>query len=126
MVAARQKKVREINSSYINNQERHEDLRAKRRRGLVRRLTALSIFVTIIAVFAIVTIHSQASILHEKEQELMHLEEQLVGLQLIERDLYTEIENYNDLEYIAEIARRDYFLSKPGETIFKLPPSSSD
>ncbi|UTW70561.1 septum formation initiator family protein [Anaerobacillus sp. HL2] len=32
-----------------------------------------------------------------------------------------EIKNLNDLEYISEIARRDYYLTKPGEIIFKVP-----
>ena len=39
--------------------------------------------------------------------------------------MYIDIENFNDLDYIAEIATRNIFLTKPGETLFKLPESST-
>ncbi|MCT8136381.1 septum formation initiator family protein [Anaerobacillus sp. CMMVII] len=77
-------------------------------------------------VITIFTLHSQNSVLEQKLEKKQLLEKEMAKLELMERDLYDEIANLNNLEYISEIARRDYFLSKPGEIIFKVTPTSSD
>jgi cell division protein DivIC len=48
------------------------------------------------------------------------LEKQLTGLEKEEKILREEIVKLNDDEYIAKIARRDYFLSDDDEIIFNI------
>ncbi|WP_370314439.1 FtsB family cell division protein [Guptibacillus hwajinpoensis] len=63
--------------------------------------------------------------MEEKNLQQKQAEEELTKLKDQEKYLTEEIEKLNDLDYIGELARRDYFMSKPGETIFKLPSSSN-
>jgi cell division protein DivIC len=115
-----------MDSQYIEKREQELEFQAKKRRGLIRRLSVLGIFGFILAGIASVTFYAQASTINEKQEEKQALEQELELLKAEEKRLEQEIINYNDLDYIAEIARRDYYLSKPGETLFKLPDSSAD
>ncbi|GAE27702.1 cell division protein DivIC [Halalkalibacter wakoensis JCM 9140] len=126
MVTDRTSRVREMDKSYIQQREQELELAARKRKGLFRRLSVLAIVVIALGSIACVSLYTQASMLDEKRQEQVVLEEQLRQLQVEETQLREDVVNYNDLDYIAEIARRDYFLTKPGETLFKLPGSSSN
>ncbi|MCM3762576.1 septum formation initiator family protein [Alkalihalobacillus oceani] len=126
MSANRATRVRTLDKAYTQQREQEIQLQTKKRRGLIRRLSALAILAIVVGCVGIATIYAQTSSLEEKRQEKLALEEQLQQLQAEEQRLEQEIENYNNLDYIAEVARRDYYLSKPGETLFKLPERSSD
>lgn len=99
---------------------------SKRQKGIVRRLSTLGIFVIIAILVTTLTLQSQKNVLENKLEKKQQLETEVAHIQLIERDLQDEIENLNNLEYISEIARRDYYLTKPGEIIFKVTPTTSD
>jgi cell division protein DivIC len=126
MKSVQQRKVRELNSHYIEQHETQMEQKSKSRKGLVRRLSALSFFVVFVLMLTVITLQSQNTVLGEKLEKKELLEEELAKLELDERDLRDEIDNLNNLEYISEIARRDYFLSRPGEIIFKVTQTSSD
>ncbi|MFC0472894.1 septum formation initiator family protein [Halalkalibacter kiskunsagensis] len=126
MVTNRTSRVREMDKSYIQQREQELELEARKRRGLFRRLTVLAIVALTLGSIGFVTLYAQANSLEEKRQEKLTLEDELKQLQLQEQRLREDIKNYNDLDYIAEVARRDYYLSKPGETLFKLPEPSSN
>lgn len=125
-MSQRQRKVRELNSPYIEQHETELKLKSSGKKGIFRRLTALGIFVIVAAIVTAFTLHSQQTVLDQKLEKKYMLENQLASLQLEERDLKDEIHKLNDLEYISEIARRDYYLTKPGEIIFKIATSPSD
>lgn len=126
MVSERKRKVRELDSPYIRKQERIAEDNFRKKKGLFRRLTALAIVAGTLGAVAFMTIHTQAKVLEEKEIEKAALEAQLLELQSEEDFLVQEIENYNDLDYIAEIARRDFLLSKEREILFKMPVHATD
>ncbi|MFV8829741.1 FtsB family cell division protein [Alkalihalobacterium sp. APHAB7] len=126
MVTERKRKVRELDASFNRVQEQVSEEQLRKKRGLFRRLTALAVILVALSVVAFMTIHTQAQLIDEKMEEKTALEAKLEALQLEQVYLEQEIENYNDLEYIAEIARRDYFLAKDGEILFKLPKLSTD
>ncbi|WP_096203239.1 FtsB family cell division protein [Bacillus sp. FJAT-45350] len=126
MVTERKQKVRELDSPYMKQQEIHSNEKKRKRKGLVRRLTVLGVASFVIGIFTLMTIHTQAKTLDEKREQRLALEQNLKLLEDEQHVLLEEIENYNSLEYIAEVARRDYYLSKPGETIFKLPQAPTD
>ncbi|MBP3953474.1 FtsB family cell division protein [Bacillus suaedae] len=126
MVTKRLSRVREMDNQYIQQKEMEMELTARRRRGLLRRLSVLAIIAVALTCLGFVTILSQVSTLEEKNQEKLALEEELESLGIEEKQLHEDIKNYNDTDYIAEIARRDYYLTRPGETLFKLPSKSTD
>ncbi|WNF37070.1 septum formation initiator family protein [Bacillaceae bacterium IKA-2] len=126
MKSAQQRKVREFNSSYREQQEIAIEKNSKSQKGLFRRLSALGIFVVIAILVTTITLHSQKSVLENSFEKKQQLEMEVARTQFIERDLLDEVKNLNNLEYISEIARRDYYLTKPGEIIFKITPRTSD
>ena len=126
MVTNRSSRVRKMDKTYIQQREQEIEIQSKKRRGLLRRLSVLAVIALALGCIGFVTLYAQAGALEEKKQEKVVLEEQLQQLQMEEQRLHHDIKNYNDLDYIAEIARRDYYLSKPGETLFKLPEPSTD
>jgi cell division protein DivIC len=115
-----------MDKAYIEQREQELEYEKRKRRGLVRRLSALAIMIIALGSVGFVTMYAQAHALEEKKQHKLELEERLEHLKVEEKRLHEDIKNYNNLDYIAEIARRDYFLTKPGETLFKLPDSSSN
>jgi cell division protein DivIC len=126
MVKKQPSRIREIDSQYIQQHEQNLEMQKRKRRGLVRRLVAIGIVSVLLCVFAFMTLQTQAKMLEDIQQEKIALEQKLDELHAEQEFLEQEIKNYNDEEFIAEIARRDYYMTKPGETLFKLPKSSSD
>lgn len=118
-------KVTEVNSNYNKEQQLQEKVRERRRRGLIRRLIAFAVPALVLTILFISVFTSQAATIKEKELQQKQAEEELVKLEQQEKYLKEEIKKLNNLDYIGELARRDYSMSKPGETIFKLPSSSN-
>ncbi|MBE4906676.1 septum formation initiator family protein [Bacillus luteolus] len=125
MAAIRKQKVTQIQTPYVTNYEQSEQKNNMKRKGLFRRLIAFAIFAAIISYGLISTLVAQSAVIREKETERQLLDEQLVKLKEEQIYLEEEIVKLNDDEYIAKIARRDYFLSKDGEIIFKIADESS-
>lgn len=121
VIPRRHHHVTELNNSFVQEQERIHQEQQRKRRGLKRRLAVLGIISVILGSGVLMAIHTQASTLNVKLAEKAELEQTLEQLQLEEAALKEEIKNYSDLDYIGEIARRDYYLSNKGEVLFKVP-----
>ncbi|MCD7036656.1 septum formation initiator family protein [Metabacillus sp. GX 13764] len=117
----RSRKVTPLQSQYMQQQERQDQIQKRRRRGLIRRLTLLGAIAAAAAVFIIFTFVSQSIEIGKKAEEKDKLASQLTELKKDQKMLQQEIKNLNDDEYIAKIARRDYFLSGKDEIIFNVP-----
>ncbi|WP_019244499.1 MULTISPECIES: FtsB family cell division protein [Bacillus] len=121
MGSLKERKVAKIQSTYVEQREKSQMQKAKRKRGLIRRLTVLGICVLVLSVVTISTLLSQSAAIEKKSEEKSKVEKKLASLQKDQKMLEEEIVKLNDDEYIAKIARRDYFLSNKGEVIFNLP-----
>lgn len=117
--------IRRIQSQYVEEQFLLQEKLARRKKGLIRRLTISTVGIIIFIGFTFFTISNQNKLIQEQEATKSRLEEELQALQNKEEELLLEIENLHDPEYIADIARRDFYLSNPGETLFPLPRTSS-
>ncbi|GAF66506.1 cell division protein DivIC [Bacillus sp. TS-2] len=126
MIENRRTSIREIDSAYKKQREQELALQQKKRRGLIKRLSAIGIVGGAFATIAFMFIFNQHSTLAEKQEEKLTLENEVQQLLTEEKKLQQDIINYNDIDYIEEIARRDYFLTKEGETLFTLPSKSTD
>lgn len=119
-------KIRRLTSEYMEKQSMLEEQRARRRKGLVRRLSAVAIVFLLITIFAGLTFFQQQASISEQKKVNQEMEEELLKMEREEANLEQEIEWLHDPEYIAEIARRDFFLTKDGETLFQLPRSQQN
>lgn len=63
----------------------------------------------------------QRAIYAEKVEQYEQLEKELKELKQSEKNLKEEIELLNNEDYVLDIARTNYFLSKEGELIFTIP-----
>ncbi|MBU9722005.1 MULTISPECIES: FtsB family cell division protein [Bacillaceae] len=125
MEKGHKKNIRRITSEYMDRQVLLHEQKLRRRKGLMRRLTVFGLLVIILVAFTGITMYNQHSLLEDLNEEKARLESKLEVLQEEEKDLSEEIQLLHDPDYIAEIARRDFFLTKPGETLFQLPRSTT-
>src|SRR5690625_5015860 len=103
-------------NQYNIQAERHR----RRKKRFIRRFTFCSL-VIVITFFIIFSYHmKQRALYAEKKAEFDALTEQMTQLELKEKELLEEIDLLNDEEYILDIARSSYFLSKEGELIFQV------
>ncbi|MBY0124451.1 septum formation initiator family protein [Bacillus sp. S/N-304-OC-R1] len=121
MGAIKKKNVAQIHTSYVKQQEAAEIHVDRKRKLLFRRLAVFFAGASVIAFLMISTLVSQSSTLEEKAAEKKKLEHELALLKKKEVALEEEIVKLNDDEYIAKLARKDYFLSENNEIIFNLP-----
>ncbi len=117
----KERKVAKIQSSYVEQREKMQQRRKKKKVLLFRRLALFGVVACIFSGIAISTLISQAFAIQEKEVKKQEVEQQLLKLEKKEQLLEEEIIKLNDDEYIAKLARKDYFLSNEGEVIFNLP-----
>ncbi|KIL53719.1 cell division protein DIVIC [Jeotgalibacillus alimentarius] len=113
--------VTSLDNQYTAERERNESNRQSHKKRLARRLTAFFIMAATVSGVLISSMVTQASVLEDKQNEKAQLEEKIVELGKQEDHLRNEIIKLNDDEYIAKLARRDYFLSESGEIIFTIP-----
>ncbi|MFY0778811.1 septum formation initiator family protein [Peribacillus simplex] len=126
MSSLRKRKVAKIENPYVAQEEKKVQTVEKKKRGLMRRLTLYSVFAAVFLILAVPTLITQNVALDEKVQQKEELKGKLAKLEKDETLLKEEIVKLNDDDYIAKIARRDYFLSEKGEIIFTLPKGKED
>ncbi len=113
--------IAKIQTNYALQHEESQIGVARRKRLLYRRLTAFFVLVVIVTYIMISTLISQSSMIAEKKEEQEKVQEELASLKQKEAHLKEEIVKLNDDDYIAKLARKEYFLSDENEIIFTLP-----
>jgi cell division protein DivIC len=126
MNAIRKRNISKLENEYTQQSEKAGIAEKRKRKVLFRRLAVFFVITSIISVAMISTFISRTSALETKLDEKERLETELADLQKQQKLLEEEIVKLNDEEYIAKLARRDYFLSQEGEIIFNLPESEAN
>ena len=110
-----------INTEYVLSLQQKIDRKKSLKVRLYRRLSVFAIIAIVVLGVLGHTFVDQKKMLALKEQEKVGL---LADLKVVEEEqemLITQIANLNDDEYIAKLARQDYFLSEKDEVIFSMP-----
>lgn len=125
-VSERQKKlhssgVETLNNDYVRSNEQRAQ--QKRKQTIFRRRRiAIYLIVASIFVFGLTDLlFYQKDRLAMKNAEKQALEEQLADVKEQQEMLKLQIAKLEDDEYIAKLARKEYFLSDEGEIIFTIP-----
>jgi cell division protein DivIC len=95
-----------------------EELSIKRKRK--NRLKLLGVLLVFFMLWATGEWKEQQAALEQKQQELAGIKAEVEAVNEVQLDLIYQVKRLQDYDYIAEVARRDYFLSGPGELIFKI------
>lgn len=121
MNAIRKRNITKLENDYMQQSEKAGLADKRKRKRLFRRLAVLSVLIIVLSFSMISTFISKTSALEQKLEEREALKIELTNLEKQQEILNEEIVKLNDEEYIAKLARRDYFLSQEGEIIFNLP-----
>ena len=124
--ANRKKILHKLNNDNIDAANKEAKRLAKVRVARNRRLAAFFIMAIIIIGFLSKTIMNQNERLEAKQHILNEREEELVEALETQELLKLQIAKLDDDEYIAKLARKEYFLSEKGEIIFTIPDKSKD
>ena len=118
--------VSSINQDYVRSVERQEERQKAHKVRLYRRLLVFGVLAVVVFGWIAVTMYSQSTVLASKEKEK---QEALLALEEVNEEqemLRTQILKLNDDEYIAKLARKEYFLSEEGEIIFSIPENEKN
>lgn len=115
--------ITSLENSYTKQQEVAVRAAARRKKLTFRRLTAFFVMAIAVSALLISTLVSREASLKAKKMEKVQMEEKLAKLEKEQLMLENEIVKLNDDEYIAKLARSEYFLSDKGEIIFNIPNS---
>jgi cell division protein DivIC len=126
MGAVRKKNIAKIQSTYVQQQEFSSLMSTKRKKRLFRRLLLFLIFVGFISYFMTSSILSQTSTLQAKVAQKKQLDTEFSGLKKQQEILKENIVKLNDDDYIAKLARKDYFFSNKNEIIFTIPDDKKE
>lgn len=119
------KVVRMINS-YTKKRDTEKKVRQSENRVAKRRTMLFgSIMLLVVGILLIVAFNqkTQNQLLQE---ELVQTEEVMAERVKEEKDLEQQIKQLNDENYIARIARSEFFFSEEGEIVFNLPKSNNE
>lgn len=119
-LARSNKTVARIRSEYMDQYQLQQERNRRRKKRLIQRLviagTAMVIIISVMISYHV----KQRALYSEKLEQYEQLQEELTILEQEEKELREEIDLLNDEEYILDIARTNYFLSKEGELIFQI------
>ncbi len=124
--ANRKKILHKLNNDNIDAANREAKKLAKMRAARNRRLAAFFVIALFVIGFLGKTLMNQNERLEEKQQILKEREEELVEVIETQELLKLQIAKLDDDEYIAKLARKEYFLSEQGEIIFTIPDKSKN
>jgi len=126
MSVIRKRNISKIENQYVQQREIAGIAESRKRKLLFRRLAVFALFASVISYLMISTFISQSASLENKKVEKERLEQKLASLEKKQEILDEEIVKLNDDEYIAKLARKEYFLSEKNEIIFNLPKDKKD
>lgn len=117
--------VTKLESQYMDQYEAHVRRRQRRKKQLINRLITFAV-ATAVVIGLLTSYHiNQRALYSDKAKEYEQLQEELQALKVSQTELEEEINLLNNDDYVLEIARSNYFFSKKGELLFKLPSESS-
>ncbi|CDQ37762.1 MULTISPECIES: FtsB family cell division protein [Virgibacillus] len=120
-MASDKQTVTRLDSNYMQQYDAYVDRQKRKKKRLIRRLVLFSL-IAVIAFGSMATYHIKQRVLHaEKTEEYEALQQDLAELEKQENNLKEEVELLKDEDYVLQIARTNYFFSKEGELIFKIP-----
>lgn len=120
MSVLHERKVTKLRTDYLNDEREKQQNFVMKRRKLIRRLTGVGICAAIFFTVIITTLFNQSTDIETRLEKKQMLESKLIELKEQEKLQRNEIMKLNDEEYVAKIARDEFFFSDEGEVIFKI------
>jgi cell division protein DivIC len=126
MGAQQKRKVSKIQTTYVQQQEYAEIASARKRKLLLRRLAMFFVFASILSYLMVSSYISQTTKLNAIKSEKKQMDNQLTEANKQQDILKEDIIKLNDDDYIAKLARKEYFFSEKNEVIFTIPEEKQE
>ncbi|MDQ1143328.1 cell division protein DivIC [Bacillus sp. SORGH_AS 510] len=126
MGAEPNRNVSKMQTTYVKQQEYAEIASARKRKLLIRRLVLFFVLACVLSYSMISSSISQTAKLEAKIAQKKKLDHQLAELKKQEDILKENIVKLNDDDYIAKLARKEYFFSEKNEIIFNIPEDKKE
>lgn len=118
--------VRPIHTDYVRSLEQKKNRKKAQKVRLYRRLTVFAIAAVLILSVMTITFVNQKKMLAAKIEEKEVLVAELADVTEDQSALNRQIAKLNDDEYIAKLAREQYFLSDKNEIVFSMPKNKEN
>ncbi|EAF7231497.1 septum formation initiator family protein [Listeria monocytogenes] len=118
-------KVARIENRYIKDTATMKKTRSRRRIALFRRLAFMAIIFAVVGGLLTITYTKQVLSLKEKKEKQVQVDKKMVAMKDEQDSLNEQIKKLHNDDYIAKLARSEYYLSKDGEIIFNIPEENS-
>ncbi|EAE7095722.1 septum formation initiator family protein [Listeria monocytogenes] len=118
-------KVARIENRYIKDTAAMKKTRSRRRIALFRRLAFMAIIFAVVGGLLTITYTKQVLTLKEKKEKQVQVDKKMVAMKDEQDSLNEQIKKLHNDDYIAKLARSEYYLSKDGEIIFNIPEENS-
>ena len=114
-------RVASIETEYVRSLQKKDNWRSKQKKRLKRKMMVYAIIATVSIGGLTHTLINQKQTLATKEQQKVEVLAELEKVQEDQERLKTQLVKLDDDEYIAKLARKEYFLSNDNEIIFSTP-----
>lgn len=119
------RKVKSLNNDYVrSNPQASKQNKARQAVKRRRRIALFFIFATVVIVGLVQANQIQKERLALKEEQKAIVTEKLNETMEQQEMLNLQISKLEDDEYIAKLARKEFFLSEEGEIIFTIPKTT--
>ena len=118
--------IRKIDNDYVRSANRQMEKLTKQKVRLRRRLSLFFVIASVVIISLISMIFNQNERLAQKEAEKEKVLSELQEIKKEQELLQLQIKKLEDDEYIAKLARKEYFLSEEGEIIFNIPKEEKE
>ena len=116
--------VKTLDNDYVRSSAeklKKQQIQQRKRVLSRRRLVVFFAFAAVVCIVLGSAMINQNARLAEKEEEKRQVQEQLATVKEQQEMLKLQITKLEDDDYIAKLARKEYFLSEDGEIIFTIP-----
>lgn len=120
-MAKKSHNVRHLQNQYVSDYNRAKDLERKRKKYKRRRLGFIAIVGFILLLIPTVPLVGDYMRVREFESQKVQAADHLQDLEDYQEDLEYYVSLLEDEDYVAKLARSEYYLSGEDEIIFNLP-----
>lgn len=118
MVALKEKERVNVRGEQVMNKAMSAPVH---RKGQKRRMRLFFFVILCCFIWTGYTLYLQSGVLAQKKSELDQLKQETAALLQEQEELSYEASRLNDQEYLAELARKRIYYTKPGERIYVIP-----
>ncbi|MBD8028551.1 septum formation initiator family protein [Ureibacillus sp. Re31] len=116
-----QKNVRTLENDYVRSSDSKAQYKKRQKILFRRRIFVFGLLATVTLVLLVSSYITQNNRLEEKQKQKDEIVAKLDSVKEQQDTLKLQIAKLEDDEYIAKLARKEYFLSDDGEIIFTIP-----